>query len=45
MLKALLRKADARTVEDTWKSIGTRLDAFSPAECAYCLGNPEYAST
>ena len=32
-LKALLRRAAARTVESLWSSIGALLDAFSPAEC------------
>ena len=41
-LKTLLRKADARTVVDTWKSIGNVLDAFSPAEYANCLRNSGY---
>ena len=33
-LKALLRKAAARTVEGLWNTIGRIIDAFSPAECA-----------
>ena len=33
-LKALLRKAAARTVEQLWKVIGDSLDAFTPTECA-----------
>ena len=33
-LKALLRKAAARTVEALWTAIGRLLDAFTPAECA-----------
>ena len=33
-LKALLRKAAARTVEELWAVIGRTLDAFTPAECA-----------
>lgn len=33
-LNTLLRKAAERTVETTWKGIGTLLDAFSPQECA-----------
>lgn len=33
-LKALLRKAAARTVEALEKAIATALDAFSPQECA-----------
>ncbi len=43
-LKTLLRKADERTVEDTWRRIGTLLDAFSPAECASYIRNAGYAS-
>lgn len=33
-LKALLRKAAARTVEDLWDAIRDALPAFTPAECA-----------
>jgi transposase len=43
-LKTLLRKAAERTVEATWKRIGTLLDAFSPQECANYLRNAGYAS-
>lgn len=43
-LKALLRKAGERTVEATWRRIGTLLDAFSAAECANYLVNSGYAS-
>ena len=32
-LKALLRKAAARTVDDLWAVIADCLDAFKPAEC------------
>lgn len=32
-LKALLRKAAARTVDELWAVIGASLDAFTPAEC------------
>jgi transposase len=38
-LKTLLRKAAARTLEDTWKSIGNLLGEFSPDECANYLTN------
>ena len=31
-LKAILRKAGARTVDDLWRAIGNGLDQFSPAE-------------
>ncbi len=44
-LKTLLRQAAERTVETTWKRIGTLLEAFSPQECANYLANSGYAST
>ena len=43
-LKTLLRKAAERTVEATWRRIGTLLDAFSPQECANYFRNAGYAS-
>ena len=43
-LKTLLRKADERTVQTTWRRIGTLLGAFSPQECANYLRNSGYAS-
>lgn len=43
-LKTLLRKADERTVQATWRRIGSLLDAFPPAECANYLTNAGYAS-
>ena len=43
-LKTLLRKADERTVEATWRRIGSLLDCFTPAECANYLKNSGYAS-
>ena len=43
-LKTLLRKADPRTIEATWKQIGTLLDRFTPQECANYLVNAGYAS-
>jgi transposase len=36
-LKALLRKAEERTVEATWKRIGLLLECFKPNECANYL--------
>jgi len=33
-LKALLRKAAARTVDDLWDTVAQSLDAFTPRECA-----------
>ncbi|MEN2786910.1 IS630 family transposase [Sphingomonas qilianensis] len=44
-LKTLLRKAAERSVDTTWKRIGTLLDAFPPQECANYLRNSRYAST
>jgi len=43
-LKTLLQKAAERTVEATWKRIGTLLTAFKPDECAKYLRNSGYAS-
>jgi transposase len=43
-LKTLLRKADARTIEATWRQIGALLDRFTPKECANYLTNAGYAS-
>lgn len=44
-LKTMLRKANARTVQATWKSIGSLLDNFTPQECANYFRNAGYAST
>ena len=41
-LKALLRKAAARSVDLLWETIGLLLDAFSPAECQNYLRNSGY---
>jgi transposase len=43
-LKGLLRKAAERTVQATWRRIGSLLDHFTPAECANYLRNAGYAS-
>jgi transposase len=43
-LKTLLRKAAKRTIEDTWRQIGTLLSRFSPQECANYFRNAGYAS-
>jgi transposase len=43
-LKTLLRKADERSVEATWRRIATLLENFSPQECANYLVNAGYAS-
>lgn len=43
-LKTLLRKADERSIEATWRSIGDLLAAFSAEECAAYLRHAGYAS-
>lgn len=43
-LKALMRKLRARTVEATWRGIGSLLGHFSPTECANYFRNAGYAS-
>ena len=43
-LKHLIRAAEPRTVEATWRKVGQILDLFSPAECANYLKNSGYAS-
>jgi transposase len=42
-LKALLRRSAARTRDALWTTIGTLLDAFTPAECRNYLTNAGYA--
>ena len=44
-MKTLLRKADARTIEQTWRTIGALLDCFTPTECTNYFKNAGYAST
>lgn len=41
-LKALLRKAAARTVSDLWAAIADAIDRFSPAECANYFSHAGY---
>jgi len=43
-LKTLLRKADRRSVEATWRHIGSLLNNFTPTECSNYLSNSGYAS-
>jgi transposase len=43
-IKRLLRKAARRTIEDTWRQIGTILTSFSKHECANYFRNAGYAS-
>jgi transposase len=44
-LKALLRRAAARTKDELWATIGRLLDACPPGECANYLNHCGYAST
>jgi len=41
-LKTLLRKAAERTVEATWKKVGSLLNHFTPTECGNYLRHPGY---
>ena len=41
-LKALLRKAAARTIDTLKAAIATALDAFTPSECANYFTNSGY---
>ncbi len=43
-LKALLRKAAARTVDDLWDAIAEALDHFPPEECWNYIRNSGYGS-
>ena len=42
-LKRLLRKANERTVEATWRRIGNLLDHFGPGECQNYIRGAGYA--
>jgi transposase len=44
-LKALLRKAAARTRDELWQAIGRLLDTVPPRECANYLSHCGYGST
>jgi transposase len=44
-LKALLRNAKERTIDDLWDRIGKPLNEFTAAECANYLASSGYAST
>ena len=43
-LKTLLRKAEERSVEATWRRIGSILQCFTSNECAAYIANAGYAS-
>lgn len=42
-LKAMLRKAEARTIETLWKTIGAAIGTFSPTECQHYFDAAGYA--
>ncbi len=44
-LKTMLRKAQARTVQTLWSSIGTLLDRFEPAECERYIRHSGYCQS
>ena len=44
-IKALLRKADARCIDDVDTALGALLDEFEPDECARYLSAAGYRST
>ncbi len=43
-LKALLRKAAARTIDKLWRSIGHIIDTITPNECTNYFANSGYTS-
>lgn len=43
-IKTLLRNADPRTIEQTWKQIGNLLSHVSPRECTNYFASAGYAS-
>ena len=43
-LKRLLRKANERTIDATWRRIGQLLELFLPKECANYIKGAGYAS-
>jgi transposase len=43
-LKTLLRKAGERTINTTWRCVGTLLHEFFPTECANYVRNSGYVS-
>lgn len=43
-LKHLMRKAQPRQVEATWRKVGQLLDRFTPQECSKYLANSGYGS-
>ena len=44
-IKHLLRRAQVRTKQSLWHTIGALLDAFSPAECARYIRHAGYGQS
>ncbi|MCA3392366.1 MAG: transposase [Roseomonas sp.] len=44
-LKHLMRSAQPRTVEETWRKVGALIDIVSPSECSNYFANSGYASS
>ena len=44
-IKHWMRAAQKRTVEDTWRYVGTLIETIEPDECANYFANAGYAST
>lgn len=42
-LKAMLRKAEARTIDALWRTIGSLIETFSPTECQHYFDAAGYA--
>ena len=43
-LKHMMREAQERTCQATWRRIGLLLDCFPPHQCANSIANAGYAS-
>jgi transposase len=43
-IKHWMRQAQKRTVEDTWRHLGSLVDTIGPTECSNYLANAGYAS-
>jgi transposase len=43
-LKHLIRAAQPRTVEETWRKVGALIDIVSPSECSDYFANSGYDS-
>jgi len=43
-LKAHLRKAKARSIDDLWKAVGSICDLYTPEECCNYLKHDGYVA-